>query len=100
MKIRQSNKRLSLLFRIATIILFYVQDNSPEKYYLENIITEYNDLNESVVAKVNDEPITNKDLCLIKYSCHSQNSVKEAIRQKSIALLAEKDGFSLSQEKN
>lgn len=88
-----------ILFCITTIILVYVKNNSSEKYYLENIITEYNDLNESVVAKVNDEPITNKDLCLIKYSCRPQNPVKEAIRQKSIALLAEEDGFSLSQEK-
>lgn len=87
-----------ILSCITTIILIYVKNNSPEKYYLENIITEYADLNESVVAKVNDEPITNKDLCLIKYSFHTQNPIKEAIEQKAIAHLANEDGFALSQE--
>lgn len=90
---------LIFIFVIISGIIIYEKSNSPEQYYLENIIEEYSSLDEKVVAKVNDEPITNKDLCLIKYSCRPQNPVKEAIRQKSIALLAEEDGFSLSQEK-
>lgn len=77
-------------------IYFIVQNSSSSKYTLENIHKEYLNADEKVVATVNNVDITNKELCLIQYSSHTNKPLEKAIEQKAIIQLAEDDGFSLS----
>lgn len=77
-------------------IYFIVQNSASSKYTLENIHKEYLNADEKVVATVNDVDITNKELCLIQYSSHTNKPLEKAIEQKAIIQLAEDDGFSLS----
>ena len=67
------------------------------KYTLESIRYEYLNSDRKVVAAVNDVDITNKELCLIKYSSHTNKPLEKAIEQKAIVQLAEADSFSLSE---
>lgn len=93
-----------VLLCFVSIILgvyFIVHNNSSDKYTLENIHYEYLNSDRKVVAAVNDVDITNKELCLIQYSSHTNKPLEKAIEQKAIVQLAEADGFSLSEsEKN
>ena len=68
-----------------------------EKYTIENISSEYFQSDGSTIATVNDENITSKDICLIKYSYHTKDALNQAIEQKAIIQLANDDGFSLNQ---
>lgn len=77
-------------------IYFIVQNSTSNKYTLENIHKEYLNADEKVVATVNNVDITNKELCLIQYSSHTNKPLEKAIEQKAIIQLAEDDGFSLS----
>ncbi len=77
-------------------IYFIVQNSASSKYTLENIHKEYLNADEKVVATVNNVDITNKELCLIQYSSHTNKPLEKAIEQKAIIQLAEDDGFSLS----
>ena len=80
-----------------TGILGIVHNTQSEKYTIENISSEYFQSDGSTIATVNDEDITNKDICLIKYSYHTKDALNQAIEQKAIIQLANDDGFSLSQ---
>lgn len=77
-------------------IYFIAQNSNLDKYALENIHNEYLNADEKVVATVNNVDITNKELCLIQYSSHTNKPLEKAIEQKAIIQLAEDDGFSLS----
>ena len=89
-----------VLLCFVSIILgvyFIVHNNSSDKYTLESIRYEYLNSDRKVVAAVNDVDITNKELCLIQYSSHTNKPLEKAIEQKAIVQLAEADGFSLSE---
>lgn len=87
---------LICLICIILGIYFIVQNSNSNKYTLENIYNEYLNADEKVVATVNNVHITNKELCLIQYSSHTNKPLEKAIEQKSIIQVAEDDGFSLS----
>lgn len=80
-----------------TVILGIVHNTQSEKYTIENISSEYFQSDGSTIATVNDENITSKDICLIKYSYHTKDALNQAIEQKAIIQLANDDGFSLNQ---
>lgn len=89
-----------VLLCFVSIILgvyFIVHNNSSDKYTLESIRYEYLNSDRKVVAAVNDVDITNKELCLIQYSSHTNKTLEKAIEQKAIVQLAEADSFSLSE---
>ena len=89
-----------VLLCFVSIILgvyFIVHNNSSDKYTLESIRYEYLNSDRKVVAAVNDVDITNKELCLIQYSSHTNKPLEKAIEQKAIVQLAEADSFSLSE---
>lgn len=74
-----------------------MNNRQSEKYTIENIKQEYFILDNSVVATINDQNITNKDICLIKYLYHTKDALNQTIEQKSIVQLSNDDGFSLSE---
>lgn len=96
-------KKIIVIFAIIIAICFLtgilgvVHNTQSEKYTIENISSEYFQSDGSTIATVNDENITSKDICLIKYSYHTKDALNQAIEQKAIIQLANDDGFSLSQ---
>ena len=51
----------------------------------------------TIVATVNDNNITNREVSLVKYSYHTKNALDKAIEQKAIVQLANTDGYKLSE---
>lgn len=96
-------KKIIVIFAIIIAICFLtgilgiVHNTQSEKYTIENISSEYFQSDGSTIVTVNDENITSKDVCLIKYSYHTKNALNQTIEQKAIIQLANDDGFSLSQ---
>lgn len=86
---------IAICFLTGTLVMVY--NTQTEKYTIENISSEYFQSDNSIIATVNDENITSKDICLIKYSYHTKDALNQAIEQKAIIQLANDDGFSLSQ---
>lgn len=84
-----------ILLCAGSVILIAASDDTAENYTLEFIYEEYLSADGSVIATVNGEAVTNKDLCIIKYLYHPSNALNQAIEQKAIAELAKSDGFSL-----
>lgn len=84
-----------VLLCAVSVILIAGRDDSAENYTLEFIYEEYLSADDSVVAAVNGEAITNKDLCIIKYLYRPSNAVDQAIEQKVLLELAKSAGFSL-----
>lgn len=101
MKIKNKVKIL-ILFLIFTVIifvsLFTVLINKEEHYDLRDINAEYAGLKNSVVATVDGNEITDRDLCIIKYLYGEKDCLEIAVKQKSVKILAEKDGFSLTSQ--
>lgn len=87
---------ISIVLTVTVYIYNHTEVKNTEEYHLENIYKDYMELDEEVVATVNGEPITNKDLLIVKYLNRPRNVIKEAISQKSIIILAQSEGFSLS----
>lgn len=98
MKIKKKTFVLALTDFVIIFVsaLFVVQNSKNEFYTLSEIRNEYVNLDDSKVASVGGEEITQRDLCIIKYLYYKKDCVDLAVRQKSVSILAEKDGFSLS----
>lgn len=98
MKIKKKTLVLGLTAFVIIFVsaLFVVQNSENEFYTLSEIRNEYVNLDDSKVASVGGEEITQRDLCIIKYLYYKKDCVDLAVRQKSVSILAEKDGFSLS----
>lgn len=98
MKIKKKTFVLALTAFVIIFVsaLFVVQNSENEFYTLSEIRNEYVNLDDSKVASVCGEEITQRDLCIIKYLYYKKDCVDLAVRQKSVSILAEKDGFSLS----
>lgn len=101
MKIKNKVKILLLFLIFAVIIfdlLFAVLINKEEHYDLRDINAEYAGLKNSVVATVDGNEITDRDLCIIKYLYGEKDCLDIAVKQKSVKVLAEKDGFYLTSQ--
>lgn len=77
-------------------ILIIHNTQSKNEYTLESIHNEYVQSDNSIVATVNGADITSKQVCLVKYSYHTNNAVDKAIEQTAIVQLAKQSGFSLN----
>ena len=77
-------------------ILIIHNTQSKNEYTLESIHNEYVQSDNSIVATVNGADITSKQVCLVKYSYHTNNAVDKAIEQTAIVQLAKQNGFSLN----
>lgn len=77
-------------------ILIIHNTQSKNEYTLESIHNEYAQVDNSIVATVNGADITSKQVCLVKYSYHTNNAVNKAIEQTAIVQLAKQSGFSLN----
>lgn len=95
-------KKRIFVFCLAAVIvilifgLFMIKNSEKEYYTLSDIRNEYVHTDNSIVVNVGSEEITQRDLCIIKYLYYKEDCVDLAVRQKSVSILAEKDGFSLS----
>lgn len=81
---------------ILIITLLVVHYSENEYYTLSDIRNEYVSLDDKVIVNLSGEEITQKDLCIIKYLYYKKNCIDLAVRQKSVSILAKKDGFTLS----
>lgn len=86
----------AVLVCIFLSVYFIIQNSSEEYYDLKEISAEYAEIDNTVVATIGNEEITNRDLCIIKYLYYKEDCIDIAVRQKSVAVLAEIDGFALS----
>lgn len=86
---------LFVLCAAAGIIVF-MQKSESINYTIDNAYEEYSAAPDSIAAAVNDELITEKYLCLVKYSYGTARAADNAIYQKKTVILAETDHFSLS----
>lgn len=77
-------------------ILIIHNTQSKNEYTLESTHNEYAQVDNSIVATVNGADITSKQVCLVKYSYHTNNAVDKAIEQTAIVQLAKQSGFSLN----
>lgn len=77
-------------------ILIIHNTQSKNEYTLESIHNEYVQADNSIVATVNGADITSNQVCLVKYSYHTNNAVDKAIEQTAIVQLAKQSGFSLN----
>lgn len=87
----------TLIFVIFGILIIVHNTHTDKRYQIENISNEYFQSDDTVVATVNDNNITNREVSLVKYSYHTKDALNQAIEQKAIIQLANDDGFSLSQ---
>lgn len=87
----------TLICVIFGILIIVHNTHTDKRYQIENISNEYFQSDDAVVATVNDNNITNREVSLVKYSYHTKNALDKAIEQKAIIQLANDDGFSLSQ---
>ena len=53
--------------------------HTDKRYQIENISNEYFQSDDAVVATVNDNNITNREVSLVKYSYHTKNALDKAI---------------------
>lgn len=87
----------TLICVIFGILIIVHNTHTDKRYQIENISDEYFQSDDTVVATVNDNNITKREVSLVKYSYHTKNALDKAIEQKAIIQLANDDGFSLSQ---
>lgn len=87
----------TLICIIFGILIIVHNTHTDKRYQIENISNEYFQSDDTVVATVNDNNITNKEVSLVKYSYHTKNALDKAIEQKAIVQLANTDGYKLSE---
>lgn len=86
----------TLICVIFGILIIVHNTHTDKRYQIENISNEYFQSDDTVVATVNDNNITNREVSLAKYSYHTKNALDKAIEQKAIVQLANTDGYKLS----
>lgn len=95
-------KTKALILTILSLCLIIgfcgCSNNNTESYTLENAYNDYINADNDVIATVNNYNITNKDICLIKYSYNTSKPLEQAIKQRTTVFVAENDNFALSQE--
>lgn len=87
----------TLICVIFGILIIVHNTHTDKRYQYENISNEYFQSDDAVVATVNDNNITNREVSLVKYSYHTKNALDKAIQQKAIVQLANTDGYKLSE---
>lgn len=87
----------TLICVIFGILIIVHNTHTDKRYQIENISNEYFQSDDAVVATVNDNNITNREVSLVKYSYHTKNALDKAIEQKAIVQLANTDGYKLSE---
>lgn len=72
----------AVLVCIFLSVYFIIQNSSEEYYDLKEISAEYAEIDNTVVATIGNEEITNRDLCIIKYLYYKEDCIDIAVRQK------------------
>lgn len=99
MKIENKVKKAVIILSVLVFaVLLTVLNNQEEHYDLRDISIEYAELDNSVVASVNGNEITDRDLCIIKYLYGEKDCLDTAVKQKSVSILAEQKGFYLTSQ--
>lgn len=99
MKLENKVKKAVIILSVLVFaVLLTVLNNQEEHYDLRDISIEYAELDNSVVAAVNGNEITDRDLCIIKYLYGEKDCLDTAVKQKSVSILAEQKGFYLTSQ--